>query len=241
MVRNSIPSTYVVVKYGRASNVDAGEPGFREHYSEYQRELSSFGKRPDLLVFRPNDYTDANRDLSESTNEETLDIVKRAIAGIEVRSSNFLSRRYRRGESSPFDVLSFTVKVEDIRMVVKWVENTGVPHYYLQVPFDEVYGIGFHKVLEIASNPDNEDTRYAMAKDSKNQFKTTVKVPFTEGVKIGDIDGMPTLVAERKVFPNGRVVHYVRFTGSRLVPLQGTWEGLLREASTIKDSPPAVT
>ena len=41
------------------------------------------------------------------------------------------------------DYLSITPKVEDIKVVYKWIETFNVPHFYFQVFFDKVYGISF--------------------------------------------------------------------------------------------------
>jgi hypothetical protein len=239
VVRRSIPSEYIVVKYGRSGDRVAGEPGFREFYQRYQNELDEFGKRPDLLVFKREDYSHSRTDLGEVDNEELEEVVSKAIAGIEVRSSNYLSRNYRAGQASPFDVLSFTVKVEDIAIVLKWIENTGVPHYYVQVPFDEVYAIGFHTALEIASDRGNAKVKYVITKDSKSQFKTTLKIPFTEGTKLGDITESPSIVARRRELPGGRLLFYVEFSGGVLTPVQGKWSELFSEAERLKQTPPS--
>lgn len=41
------------------------------------------------------------------------------------------------------DYLSITPKVEDIKVVYKWIETFNVPHFYFQVFFDKVFGISF--------------------------------------------------------------------------------------------------
>lgn len=48
--------SYVAVHYGRADSLSAGDIGFKEFYEEYQQELNSIGKRPDLLIFNNSDY-----------------------------------------------------------------------------------------------------------------------------------------------------------------------------------------
>ena len=54
------------------------------------------------------------------------------------------------------DYLSITPKVEDIKVVYKWIETFNVPHFYFQVFFDKVFGISFEQILSIISNSDNE-------------------------------------------------------------------------------------
>jgi len=230
-------TNYVVVKYGRARDTVAGEPGFKESFEMYQDELDRFGKRPDLLIFRRQDYSLSTPDLSESDDSEVAGIVRRAIAAIEVRSSNYLTRRYVPGKSSRFPELSFTIKVEDLHIVMTWVQNTGVPHYYAQVTLDEVHAIGFHKALLILSNPNNENARYSIKRVPKNQFKTTLNIPFSQGVKIGDITEDPSIDAVRRELPSGRLLFYVKFSGGTLTPIPGIWEKVFLEAERIKQNP----
>lgn len=85
---NANSENYFAVKYGRADSLAAGDAGFTEFYSEYQDELNNIGKKPDLLIFRRSDAPDTDRlDIDD-------DIVRKAIAAIEVRSSSFLANKY---------------------------------------------------------------------------------------------------------------------------------------------------
>lgn len=54
------------------------------------------------------------------------------------------------------DYLSITPKVEDIKVVYKWIETFNVPHFYFQVFFDKVFGISFEQILSIISSSYNE-------------------------------------------------------------------------------------
>ena len=85
---NANSEDYCAVEYGRADSLAAGDVGFAEFYSEYQDELNNIGKKPDLLIFRRSDAPDTDRlDIDD-------DIVRKAIAAIEVRSSSFLANKY---------------------------------------------------------------------------------------------------------------------------------------------------
>lgn len=88
---NEISKNYVALKYGKSDALVAGEEGFDTFYQEFQRELDTIGKRPDLLVFRKSDF-DKNLgfDLSRIPHNQITDYVTKAVAGIEVRSSAFL-------------------------------------------------------------------------------------------------------------------------------------------------------
>ena len=48
---NSYSKDYCAVKYGRSDSLSAGDPGFKDFYTSYQRELNTIGKKPDLLIF----------------------------------------------------------------------------------------------------------------------------------------------------------------------------------------------
>lgn len=78
----------IAVPYGRSENISAGDPGFKEFYLKYQKELNEIGKKPDILVFKKIDYVKGV--------ELTDDIVKKAICAIEVRSSSFLVKKYKK-------------------------------------------------------------------------------------------------------------------------------------------------
>lgn len=80
---------YVAVRYGRGDSIAAGDPGFAEFYRNYQEELNTIGKKPDILLFRGGDEPKDVKELDDPT------VVGRAIAAIEVRSSSFLCNKYR--------------------------------------------------------------------------------------------------------------------------------------------------
>ncbi len=86
---NENSDEYCAVRYGRADNLAAGDPGFADFYSRYQDELNDTGKKPDLLIFRRSDASN-----SENCDLDDGDFVRKAIAAIEVRSSSFLADKY---------------------------------------------------------------------------------------------------------------------------------------------------
>ncbi|HEX7348363.1 MAG TPA: AccI family restriction endonuclease [Rhodanobacteraceae bacterium] len=88
-VVNSQSQKWFAAPYGRQDNLSAGDPGFADFYRKYQDELNDLGKKPDLLVFRRSDFPDLKPDLSDDN------VVMRAVAALEVRSSAFLERKYR--------------------------------------------------------------------------------------------------------------------------------------------------
>lgn len=98
LVMEAINSTFhdfMAVHYGKNDDLVAGDDGFDDFYQEFQNELDTIGKRPDLLIFKKKDYrADLGTDISKIPHDEINDYVKKAIAGIEVRSSAFLIDKY---------------------------------------------------------------------------------------------------------------------------------------------------
>jgi hypothetical protein len=222
---NETAKDLVAVQYGRSEELVAGEPGFDEFYKSYQAELFRIGKRPDILIFRKEDYKPAwNYDISKMAEEELKVIVPTAIAGLEIRSSSYLVDKYesyqgqkpsasqpRKPNKRKF--LSFTPKEEDILHVCRWIQTFNVPHYYLQVFFDRIYGISFKKVMELIANPSNKGKKYFLEKDPKNQRKPTIKIDVSEGLEIGEKMQMPEHKSQMKELKNGRLLFYVTFQG----------------------------
>lgn len=292
---NDNSENIVAVRYGKSDDLTAGDPGFKEFYAQYQEELETIGKRPDLLIFSKDDYDEQlGYDISYLSSNVIGDYVKKAIVGIEVRSSAFLIDKYneetnrsvrentekaielkniilseytdmlekKRPEliviiqgidehsvrSIDFRVpawrssrqlqtlsgllgelknclktiqkrntLSITPKVEDLKSVYKWIMNYNVPHFYVQVFFDKIYGISFKHILELISDPELEDEIYTIEEDIKNQNKTTIKIPPYEGICLAETVSEPRHYSVRKELNKGRLLFYVKFDGGGAV------------------------
>lgn len=289
---NETSQNYVAVKYGKSDNLVAGEDGFDDFFKEFQEELDTIGKRPDILIFKKEDYdNNLGNDISHIPHNKIDEYVKKAIAGIEVRSSAFLIDHYeeamqKRTESyinlafeiknkiitcyknihnvpqrkkyldllnsitketidiadfkvpgwrssedliqvnellkqlksyikeiQKRDFLSITPKVEDIKVVYKWIETFNVPHYYFQVFFDKIYGISFYDILNIISDPNNEGKIFSVESDTKNQNKTTIKIKSKSGIEIAYKVDEPSHKSVRKEMERGRLLFYVTFNG----------------------------
>lgn len=289
---NTTSRNFVAVKYGKSDDLVAGEEGFDQFFQQFQEELDTIGKRPDLLVFKQEDFIhELGFDISSLPHEEVAAYVRKAIAGIEVRSSAFLIDRYEEAmharvekyrqlalkirdtiladfredlnhparssyieilnginndtlavtdfrapgwsstdrlvrlkglfkslkeaikEIQKRDYLSITPKVEDIKVVYKWIETFNVPHFYFQVFFDKVYGISFERILGIISDPDNEGVIFSVETDTKNQNKTTIKINSRTGVLVASKVDEPEHRSVRKEMDRGRLLFYVTFEG----------------------------
>ncbi len=287
---NQHSEEFVAVQYGKSDERIAGETGFEVFYEEYQDELETIGKRPDLLLFRKADYQeDWQYNISRYSREVLDSIVPKAVVGIEIRSSSFLLEKYnaeirrkqqqytatvfhlrdtllqdfsnalseewntllrgisasnvdivsfrvpswkanpRLAEASRLlaemksamkglqkrDFLSFTPKVEDVKVVLKWIETYNIPHIYLQVFFDKVYGISFRSIVEIIANPDNEETKFFAEGDVKNQNKIVLKISVKEGIEVAHRVDMPHHASKMKELDRGRLLFHVVFDGGK--------------------------
>ncbi len=288
---NENSTNIVAVRYGKSDNLVAGDLGFEAFFNQYQDELDTIGKRPDLLLFRREDFeVELGYDISKLDSSDISDYVSRAIAGIEVRSSAFLINKYTEETNRVIqenttralelrdlvlskyslllnqkrpelinilsnlnkisvrtldfrlpswsssqqlqdlknllgeiknclktihkrNTLSITPKVEDLKVVHKWIMTYNVPHFYVQVFFDKVYGISFKHILELISNPDLEDEKYFIEQDTKNQNKTTIKIPSQDGTCLAQTVQEPDHHSVRKELNKGRLLFYVKFDG----------------------------
>ena len=148
--------------------------------------------------------------------------------GIEVRSSSHLAKKYKASKNK---AVSFTPKVEDLQTVPKWIKTYGVPHYYAQVFFDEIYVISFQRILEIIVHKEEGCT---VQKNQRNQFKNTVHISLSHGRKWGDIGILPTHKGARKEVGAGRLIHYVKFGNGRAILDNEVTRKVMREARALR-------
>lgn len=200
-----------VTQYGNTDRIAAGHPEFKARYLAGLEDTRIFGKRPDLLLFPATVAVEA--DLSERTHSDTEELVKRGTAAIEVRSSKFEALRYMAvrqkqrddGNKTGRETPSFTVKVEDLVIVYRWLERYGVPQTYCQVFFDSVFAINFLEIFATIASGDG----YSIETPAKSQEKATIMIPITRGVRIGKATSLPTFAAEERVTELGRHDAYV--------------------------------
>ena len=200
-----------VVQYGNTDSIAAGHPDFKARYLAGLEETRQFGKRPDLLLFPASFGVDGN--LSERDHTEIEPLVKQAIAAIEVRSSKFEALKYMAvrqqqrddGDKSGRETPSFTVKVEDLVIVYRWLERHCVPQSYCQVFFDSVFAINFLDIFATIASGEG----FSIETPAKSQEKATIMIPITHGVQVGKATGLPTFAAEHHVTKLGRHDAYV--------------------------------
>ena len=288
---NETSKNYFAVRYGKSDDIVAGDAGFDKFYNDFQEELDTIGKRPDLLIFHKKDFdADLGYDISKIEHRQIEDYVRKAVAGLEIRSSAFLvdkyenemRRRARYHLEKAFEVrdqilsnyrkllekknikyiellenldkesiqiinfrrpswkatedlqnlsrlfkqlkehikviqkrdyLSITPKVEDLKVVYKWVEMFNVPHFYFQVFFDKSFGISFKDILNLLTEPEKEGEFYEISQDVKNQNKTTIKINTRKTKQIAYKIIEPEHKSIRKEMGRGRLLFYVTFRG----------------------------
>ena len=113
------------------------------------------------------------------------------------------------------DYLSITPKLEDISVVNRWIQNFGVPHYYLQVFFDKGYIIPLRDILELTADPKNEDVIFSVERNVKNQGKTTINMNIQVGREVIRRIDMPEHQSAVKEQQRGRLLFYVTFRGGK--------------------------
>ena len=82
---NESSQNYIAIRYGKSDDLVAGEEGFDDFYNEFQDELDTIGKKPDVLIFRKTDFdTQLGLDISKINHLEITDYVRKAVAGLEI-------------------------------------------------------------------------------------------------------------------------------------------------------------
>ncbi len=202
---------FKVAQYGNTDQIAAGHPEFKGRYLAGLEETRLFGKRPDLLLFSESVAVDS--DLSERSHTATEATVKRAVSAIEVRSSKFEALKYMAvrqkqrdsGNKTGRETPSFTVKVEDLVIVFRWLELHRVPQTYCQVFFDSVFAINFFDIFSAIASGEG----YSIETPAKSQEKATIMIPITRGAQVGKATSLPTFAAEHRVTELGRHDAYV--------------------------------
>jgi len=209
---------WTVSHYGNAERIAAGEDGFRDFYLGVMDEVRLYGKRPDLLLFEKSQR--APEDMTGMSVEEAAPLVAKALAAIEVRSSKFEALKYMEvrkadkanGAAAARQTPSFTVKVEDLRIVYRWIERCKVPQSYCQVFFDVVYAINFLDIFKVIASGE----RFVIEKPAKSQEKATIMIPITLGKCVGKFSDLPEFKACERVTRLGRHDAFVVPTGGSL-------------------------
>jgi len=213
-VNRTVPG-YRVVHYGNSDKIAAGEDGFRDFYVRTLEDVRVYGKRPDLLIV-PDNYR-GPWDVSGYRTDELRQLVASALAAVEVRSSKFEALHYEKvraqerasGKPGGRETQSFTVKVEDLKIVYRWIENFKKPQIYCQVFFDSMFAINVLSIFQIIGS----GAGFQIDNPRKSQEKTTIMIPITSGQRVATYQEIPTFEVEHHVTRLGRHDAYVRPVG----------------------------
>lgn len=203
------------VHYGDSESLSAGDPNFKERYISGLEETRAMGKRPDLLLV-PKGLS-VEEDISKWPRQEADEIARKAKAAIEVRSSKQQALKYMKIKAAETGKagksgLSFTVKVEDLRIVYRWIEVCETPQYYFQVFFDSVFAIDVLDIFRLIANRDG----ITIDKPDKSQNKSTIMIPIAFGLQVGEFIDPPTFEVEIRENRLGRIDPYVIPVGGNL-------------------------
>ena len=73
---NDNSENIVAVRYGKSDDLVAGDAGFEKFFNEYQAELDTIGKRPDILLFKKEVFdASLGYDISSKPSNEIGDYV----------------------------------------------------------------------------------------------------------------------------------------------------------------------
>jgi hypothetical protein len=122
--------------------------------------------------------------------------------------------RKAEGKKNTRDCPSFTVKVEDLVIVYRWLDRKRIPQAYFQVFFDSVFAINF---VDIFSHIGKNSKGIAFEAPAKSQGKATIMIPITYGVKVADMVTMPTYAVETRRTRLGRRDAFVKPEGGKLL------------------------
>lgn len=149
--------------------------------------------------------------------------LKNAFASIEVRSSKYKALKYMRvkaerkvaraksvGRLEP----NFTVKVEDLQILYRWVEQHRMPQAYVQVFLDSAFAINVLTIFQLIGTWARGLT---LEKPVRSQDKPTIFIPISYGTKIGDLVQAPHFEARTRESPLGKVDAYVVPQGGKLI------------------------
>lgn len=207
-----------VVHYGEADTIAAGEPGFEDFFLARLESVRAHGKRPDLLLF---DEELCPTNVADQPTSALIETACKARASIEVRSSKFEAKKYiaaraediQAGKKGVRACPSFTVKVEDLIIVYRWLQHHPVPQFYAQVFLDSVYMISVLEILRLL----RPNTDITIEKNTKNQLKSTIHIPVTSGRQVGQFRELPRFEARERVTRLGRHDAYVLPVGGDLI------------------------
>lgn len=226
-INGALPE-WKAVHYGSSGKLMAGEDGFEAGYREGVLETRAYGKRPDLIILPVS--TDCPADVSSEPICDLDQLVSQAVGSVEVRSSRleaqtYIAERARQiagGRKGVAAEPSITVKVEDLQKVYRWAARYSVPQIYAQVFFDDVHAINFLEIMKYIAV-----TERLRIENPARSRKTTIMIPLSKAVKIGEVVEEPFFEVAQKTTVTGRRVIYAEPLGGTISVDGGAFKGVL--------------
>ena len=208
---------YRAVAYGFSSKIIAGEEGFKEHYVKGIKDTCTYGKRADLLIIKRD--SPLPNDVSDMETADLANAVADSLGALEVRSSRmeskvhaaYVATQLAAGKKVTTPELNFTIKVEDLIKVYRWIEVHDKPQLYVQVFLDAVYAIGIREILDYIAQ-----TKKLKIDNPQRSRKYTIMVPISNGHHVGDVPEYPSFEIVDRLTKNGRHDIYARPVGGRV-------------------------
>ena len=186
-------------------------PDDETKFSDYISRRKQLDKKEEALLKLQ--YTSKKaKEKIENLRKKTLKIERKKIKVSPERKKELEKKALLKYKSERIvsEVLKFTVKVEDLRIVYRWMLKYKKPQIFIQVFFDSMYAINVLKIFEIiAKGKDEWPAFMKIDSPAKSQEKATIVVPITEGIKIADNISMPTFEAHETKTTLGRHDAYV--------------------------------
>ena len=174
-------------------------------------DQSQHGKRPDILVFQRDDFTNSEvaelNELVLKSDNEAEELARRAVMAIE---SEFSPYAYKHRLEHYEKELSFTIKDEDLKPLVAWHDHFGVPLGIAQVYFDSAYFLSFGILLDGIKSG-------TIKRQIERAYNKPVYYPkMSVGVPLGEFVESPTMAADNILDRYGKYTPVRKVTGGKL-------------------------
>ena len=221
---------YVAVRYGVSRTGPFTFDEFARYYERLKRTYLH-GKRPDLIIFSNNDYSQLLQErkqiienLMDTPDVEADSVVRRALFGIEVEVSRWHVGRmleYQRKHGSKSTSIlgpTFTIKDEDIQPLVQWVKYFNKEILVVQTFYDRAYVIPFSKALTLIwkINKGHRIQDVKRKKDSQTKKVTYFISCLRYGILFGEFDPMPSIEGKILIDDKGKIWPMVNFINGKL-------------------------
>lgn len=209
---------YKAIPFGDNDKTLSQEDSFRSLYIAAKLRELEFGKKADLLLFKKSVPTPPDASAVHGTDAEQL--CATAEAALEVRSSRtsahvFFAYSAERKAKQRTE-LSYTVKIEDLGKVYRWVVRNGKPVIYVQVFFDSIYALNFIDVFRYVNAQGDDLT----LENPGRSGKYTIMIPLSRGSLVGSVE-KPDFRIIQRMHNNGRHDIYPEpFGGNATVDMQ---------------------